>query len=136
MPVEDLRQSEMMSHLLDALDKGEDIGHYGRLTFAMVAHHFLDKEELVEWLSKDGDTDESGLGPSCSRSRRGATTRPGASASSSGRISRSSPSVRTPTIRMPVTSTGSWTSRMRSSRTSRIIVKTGPPERRNEDDLA
>ena len=25
----------------------------------MVAHHFLDKEELVEWLSKDGDTDES-----------------------------------------------------------------------------
>ena len=58
MPVEDLRQSEMMSHLLDALDKGEDIGHYGRLTFAMVAHHFLEKEELVEWLSKDGDTDE------------------------------------------------------------------------------
>jgi hypothetical protein len=60
MPLEDLRQSQMMSHLLDALDKGEDIGHYGRLTFAMVAHHFLDKEELVEWLSKDGDTDENG----------------------------------------------------------------------------
>jgi DNA primase large subunit len=58
MPVENLRQSEMMSHLLDALDKGEEIGHYGRLTFAMVAHHFLDKEEVVEWLSKDGDTDE------------------------------------------------------------------------------
>jgi hypothetical protein len=59
MSVEDLRQSEMMSHLLDALDKGEDIGHFGRLTFAMVAHHFLDKEELVEWLSKDSDTDEN-----------------------------------------------------------------------------
>jgi hypothetical protein len=59
VPVEDLRQSEMMSHLLDALDKGEDIGHFGRLTFAMVAHHFLDKEELVEWLSKDSDTDEN-----------------------------------------------------------------------------
>jgi DNA primase large subunit len=58
MPVDDLRQSEMMSHLLDALEKGEDIGHYGRLTFAMVAHHFLDNEELVEWLSKDSDTDE------------------------------------------------------------------------------
>ena len=59
MSVEDLRHSEMMSHLLDALDKGEDIGHCGRLTFAMVAHHFLDKEEMVEWLSKDGDSDES-----------------------------------------------------------------------------
>ena len=59
MPVEDLRQSPMMNYLLDALDNGEDIGHYGRLTFAMVAHHFLGKDELVEWLSKDGDTDEN-----------------------------------------------------------------------------
>jgi DNA primase large subunit len=58
MAVDDLRRSPMMSHLLDALDGGEDIGHYGRLTFAMVAHHFLDADELVEWLAKDGDTDE------------------------------------------------------------------------------
>ena len=40
MAVEDLRQSAMMSHLLDALDRGEDIGHYGRLVFAMVARLF------------------------------------------------------------------------------------------------
>src|ERR687894_5170 len=59
MPVEDLRRSPMMNHLLDALDGGEDIGHYGRLTFAMVAHHFLESDELVQWLSKDGDTDEN-----------------------------------------------------------------------------
>jgi hypothetical protein len=81
MPVDNLRQSKMMSHLLDALDKEEDIGHYGRLTFAMVAHHFLDKEELVEWLSKDGDTDESEARAPCSRSRRGTTIHPGVSAS-------------------------------------------------------
>ena len=59
MPVEDLRQSPMMNHLLDALDRVDNIGHYGRLTFAMVAHHFLERDELVEWLSKDGDTDEN-----------------------------------------------------------------------------
>ncbi len=59
LALDELRQSQMMNHLLDALDKGEDIGHYGRLTFAMVAHHFLDGEELVEWLTKDGDTDEN-----------------------------------------------------------------------------
>jgi DNA primase large subunit len=59
MPVEDLRQSPMMNHILDALDRGEDIGHFGRLTFAMIAHHFLDKDELVEWLAKDGITDEN-----------------------------------------------------------------------------
>jgi hypothetical protein len=59
MAIDELRQSQMMNYLLDALDRGEDIGHYGRLTFAMVAHHFLDREELVQWLTKDGDTDEN-----------------------------------------------------------------------------
>ena len=58
MALDDLRQSPMMTHLLDALDRGEDIGHYGRLTFAMVAHHFLDRDELVGWLTKDQDFDE------------------------------------------------------------------------------
>lgn len=58
MAVEDLRRSPMMSHLLDALERGEDIGHYGRLTFTMVAHHFLEEDELVSLLAKDGDTDE------------------------------------------------------------------------------
>jgi hypothetical protein len=59
MPVDDLRKNEMMAHLLDALDKGKDIGHYGRLTFAMVARHFLDEEELVGELSKDKDFSET-----------------------------------------------------------------------------
>ena len=58
MPVDDLRRSPMMSHLLDALKRGEDIGHYGRLTFAMVARHFVDTEELVRLLARGGDTDE------------------------------------------------------------------------------
>lgn len=58
MALEDLRQSAMMSHLLDALDRGEDIGHYGRLVFVMIAHYFLSDEELVEQLTKDPDCDE------------------------------------------------------------------------------
>ena len=58
MPVDDLRRSPMMSHLLDALKRGEDIGHYGRLTFAMVARHFMDTEDLVRLLTQGGDTDE------------------------------------------------------------------------------
>ncbi len=53
MPVEDLRQSPMMAHMLDALDNGEDIGHYGRLVFAMIARHFLPEEELCAWLQKN-----------------------------------------------------------------------------------
>ena len=58
MSVEDLRQSPMMGHLLNALDKGEDIGHYGRLVFAMIARHFVSDDELVELLTKDHDADE------------------------------------------------------------------------------
>ena len=58
MPVEDLRQSPMMAHMLDALDNGEDIGHYGRLVFAMIGRHFVSKDELVELLTKDHDAGE------------------------------------------------------------------------------
>ena len=48
---EELRKSPMMAHLLDALEKGTDIGHYGRLTFVMVARHFLSEDEMVNLLS-------------------------------------------------------------------------------------
>ena len=53
-----MRQSQMMGHMLDALGSGADIGHYGRLVFAMVGRHFLGEEELVELLTKDHDADE------------------------------------------------------------------------------
>ena len=54
MAVDELRKSPMMSHLLDALQSGQDIGQYGRLTFAMVARHFMDKEEIVGLLQRGG----------------------------------------------------------------------------------
>ena len=50
-----LRREPMMAHLMDALDAGKDIGHYGRLVFAMVSHHFLPGQEVIEWLNKDPD---------------------------------------------------------------------------------
>jgi hypothetical protein len=58
MAVEELRKSPMMSHLLDALEQGQDIGHYGRLTVAMVAHHYVDREELVRILAQGKGIDE------------------------------------------------------------------------------
>jgi DNA primase large subunit len=58
MAVEDLRKKDMMSHLLDSLDAGKDIGHYGRLVFAMVARHFISEDELVDELQKDRDFTE------------------------------------------------------------------------------
>jgi hypothetical protein len=59
MSVDQLRKSPMMCHLLDAIESGKDIGHYGRLTFAMIAHHFLDKEQLAELLQRSKGVDET-----------------------------------------------------------------------------
>ena len=58
MAVQDMQQNEMMSHLTSALQRGEDIGHYGRLVFAMVARHFLSEEELVSLLAKNPRFDD------------------------------------------------------------------------------
>ena len=46
-----------MQHLIGTLDSGHSIGHYGRLVFAMVARHFLDREELLTYLEKDPECD-------------------------------------------------------------------------------
>ena len=58
MPVEELRQEPMMAHLLDSLEQGRDIGHYGRLVFVMVARHFLNEDEIVDHLMKDRNFDD------------------------------------------------------------------------------
>ena len=56
--IEKLRKNSMMAHLLDALEDGKDIGHFGRLVFAMVVQYFLTEDEFVEWLQKDPEIDE------------------------------------------------------------------------------
>jgi hypothetical protein len=61
MAIKDLRKSPMMTHLLDALEAGKDIGHYGRLTVAMVGHHYLEAEELFKTLAKGEGADETEL---------------------------------------------------------------------------
>ena len=58
MALSDLRKNDMMAHLLDALEQSKDIGHYGRLVFAMVARHFISDAELVKLLTKDKRFDE------------------------------------------------------------------------------
>ena len=56
--VEALREDPMMAHLLDSLERGEDIGHYGRLVFAMIARHFLNDDEMIAEMTKDRDFSE------------------------------------------------------------------------------
>jgi hypothetical protein len=55
----ELRKDSMMAHLLDSLTAGQDIGHYGRLVFSMVARHFMSHEELISWLTRDPDFSET-----------------------------------------------------------------------------
>jgi hypothetical protein len=51
----ELRKDSVMAHLLDSLAAGHDIGHYGRLVFAMVGRHFLSTNEVVSRLTQDPD---------------------------------------------------------------------------------
>ncbi len=55
---DELRKDSMMAHLLDSLSEGKDIGHYGRLVFAMVARHFMPHDEVLAWMMKDKDFDD------------------------------------------------------------------------------
>ncbi len=56
--MDELRKDTMMAHLVDSLNAGKDIGHYGRLVFAMIARHFMPEAEVIEWLTKDRDFSE------------------------------------------------------------------------------
>ena len=56
---ENLEDSPMMAHLLQALKKGTDIGHYGRLTFVMIARHFTPDDQIIKLLSKQPDHNEA-----------------------------------------------------------------------------
>lgn len=69
MPVDDLRKNAMMAHLLDSLDAGQDIGHYGRLVFTMVGQYFLSDDELVDCLTRDPDMDEAEARALCAQVR-------------------------------------------------------------------
>ena len=106
-----LRDSPMMAHLLDALQAGTDIGHFGRLTFAMIARYFLPEDELVTLLANQSRTKRRPE-PSCSRSKAMTITRPNASESSLGKPSRTFRSAQrpmTPTAAMSTASSGSPT---------------------------
>lgn len=58
MVLKALKENRMMAHLIDAIERGDDIGHYGRLVFAIVARHFLPDDELVKLLVRGGEEGE------------------------------------------------------------------------------
>jgi hypothetical protein len=58
MAIDDLKRNRMMNHLLTALERGQDIGHYGRLVFAMVGRHFMSEDELCRWLQHNPGVSE------------------------------------------------------------------------------
>jgi hypothetical protein len=57
--VEALRANAMMAYLLESLEAKKDVGHYGRLVFAMIARHFLDEGELMDRLCMNPGFDEA-----------------------------------------------------------------------------
>lgn len=60
-----LRRNPMMRHLIEALERGEDIGHYGRLVLVMVGHHFVGEEALVALLTRNPGVSEEDARAMC-----------------------------------------------------------------------
>ncbi len=54
----DLKDSTMMAYLLENLEQGNDIGHYGRLVFVMIARHFEDDDHIIKLLAKQPEHNE------------------------------------------------------------------------------
>ena len=48
-----------MARLIDAMEKGEDVGHYGHFTFVTVARHFIDEDAVTKLLLKQPEMDEA-----------------------------------------------------------------------------
>jgi hypothetical protein len=48
----------MMAHLLDALEAGTDIRHYGRLTYVRVARFFMPDDDMAQLLVGQPDQSE------------------------------------------------------------------------------
>ena len=120
MALDDLRRNDMMTHLLDSLDAGKDIGHYGRLVFAMVARHFMDDDERVGCLTKDPDFDEKDARTLVARVKARDYDPPKRERILEWRKERAFP-IRP--NRTPATSTGISGSPTASTRTSRSITR-------------
>ncbi len=105
MALDDLRQNDMMGHLLSALEKKKDIGHYGRLVFAMVGRHFVDADELVSLLQKNPNFSEAQARALVNQVSSRDYNPPKRDKIMQYRRSRSSRSARRPTTPTPATST-------------------------------
>ncbi|MDX1934740.1 MAG: hypothetical protein SFU56_19255 [Capsulimonadales bacterium] len=56
--MEALRESPTMARLIEALSRGEDIGHYGQFVFVTTARHFLKDEEIADLLVRQPEMSE------------------------------------------------------------------------------
>lgn len=132
MALAHLRQSPMMAYLLDALADGQDIGHYGRLTVAIVGSYFLDRDSLVRLLQQGRGADAGEVKVLALQASKHHYNPPRAPKSWNGSSTRISHSAPLRTIRIPATSTAICASPTRSTRTSRRTGSSGatPAERR------
>jgi len=56
---EQLRRSPTMARLLDAMEAGTDVGHYGQFVYVTVARHFMDEDAMIRLLARQPDMDEA-----------------------------------------------------------------------------
>ena len=123
--MDELRKDPMMTYLLDATLRGEDIGHYGRLVVVMVGRHFLDREALVSAIAH-GECDGPAARALIDQVELADYSPPKRAKILTTRNVRSSRSFPTRAIRVPATSTGRCSFRSTSTNTSANTAKPRP----------
>ena len=114
---EELRTSPMMAQLLDTLESGTNIGHYGRLTFVMVARHFLSEDELVDLLSQQPDHTTADSCALVHQVKAHDYNPPSVIAYCNGNLNKTFPSALLQMIMFPAMSIENYASRMGSMKT-------------------
>ena len=123
MARDELRRNNMMAHLLDALEARKDIGHYGRLVFAMVARHFIPEAELIGLLQQNPGVNDHEARSLFLQVQGKDYPHPAASGFFNGRKNRASPSVPTQKTQTPVMCIKISNFRLRSMNTFRGTMK-------------
>jgi hypothetical protein len=133
---DNLEDSPMMAHLLEAMKSGQDVGEYGALTFVIVARHFMEDNELVELLAQQPGYNQQAAQALLLQVRSVITIHPNGKGFWNGNRSRNSRSALTPTIRAPATFIESSASHRKSMTGSVIFGWIGQRRKIKKNDQA
>ena len=57
--LDDLKRNPMMRRIIQTMESGQDVGHYGRFIFTVVASYFIGEKEITDLLKRQPEIEDS-----------------------------------------------------------------------------